>query len=182
MTSIFNRRFWLVVATLVVGLAMLTIGWRALLTRMPAPFQVQDPHLHIAFCSITWGTNHTLLSGDKKLSWFNSKLKTAGLRPITHDHSFSVNFPGAGPAQTTLLSLGYTYDGDASTNDPFNAVLIRPGAASKRLPRRVGSPFCVRSEILCMWNLPADQTNFVGCKLLLSNPENGENMAVLSLR
>jgi len=124
-----------------------------------------------------------VLSGSKTLAQLNSKLRGVGLRPITHDHMSSVRLPGAGLTRTTLLFLGYKYDGDATTRDPFKAALLLPGGQLVPLAGRFGRPFMsFGSELVCMWNLPADQTNFAGCELRLSRPEDGANIAIISLK
>lgn len=136
---------------------------------------VCDPAFHLRFCTITSGTNLSMIRGPRLLAQLNDRLSANGLRGLGEARSYPMRSQRDG----LVLGISYRYDGDAKDSD-LAATLVLKGGGTVPLRKRVhGAVAVAPGEAICMWLVPEDVTN------LLSEVRlgiQGKEVAVIRVR
>jgi len=175
--SLIGASMLLVVAS--VGLLVFNRPSRGLVT--------EDRSFRFHFCTVTRGTNHILMSGNKLLAQINSqigklnsKLNQWAVRPISNDQIIQLS----GTADETLVSVGFWTD-PAATDWVLAATLVSPKGELNSLERLRGDYFTGADgrfyEWVYIWRVPAQITNVALHQLVFSKVKDGKKVATLSL-
>jgi hypothetical protein len=169
------------------GVLILITAWAVVVRGTPKGFHVQDPSFHFSFCTVTWGTNRAVFSGNPLLGRVNRTLIGKRIHRISRDQMYTV--PGNQPA----LTIGYRHDNDAlklntngysypSTIQLLDASLVPPGGQPCRLAEFLGGGYMpTTKEYVSTWALPEGMTNLTDCKLLLRRIVDGTYVATCGL-
>jgi len=149
-----SSRFRVCLVAVLAVVVVVTCAW--LFSRRTGEL-VSAPDFHLRFCTITSGTNHSMVRGPRWLAQLNDRLSASGFRGVGEARGY----PMRSQQDAVVLGIGYRYDGDAKDSE-MAATLVLQGGATVPLRKRVhGTVAVAPGEAICMWLVPEDVTNLL---------------------